>query len=58
MSQAELIASILLKYGPEAARLLVNIFKLKDPTPADWETLFAVAEKSYFDLVPDSKLPH
>lgn len=44
-----LITQALLRYGPEAARELVTLFSKPAPTLADWELVFAKAEKSYDD---------
>ena len=46
-----LIARALLRYGPEVARQLAILFGKKDVTLADWELVFAPAEKSYDDYV-------
>lgn len=46
-----LIAEALIKYGPALAKALIAIFKKDNPTEADWNALFAVAEKSYDDYV-------
>lgn len=48
---AEIIAMALIKYGPSLARALVEIFQTEKPTPAQWETVFSFAEKSYDDYV-------
>ena len=57
MSQALLIAQMLIQYGPQAARELVALFKLQDPSVEDWEKVFALCDKTYFDYVTASKLP-
>lgn len=44
-----LIAKALITYGPEAARELATLFSKPAPTLADWELVFAKAEKSYDD---------
>ncbi len=40
-----LIAQILIKYGPQAAAAFVNIFKVKNPTDADWQAVWDLAAK-------------
>lgn len=50
MGAFEIIALALVKYGPAMARQLVALFQKKDAiTPADWEAVFVLAEKSYED---------
>jgi hypothetical protein len=46
---ALLIGQALVKYGPATARAMAAIFAKPDPTVADWENVFAPAEKSYDD---------
>lgn len=43
------IAMALVKYGPELARALVALFQKTAPTAADWEVVFALAEKPLED---------
>ena len=60
MGTAELILGILLKYGPDAARLAQQIFSKPDPTQADWDAIFSLAEKAYqytFPITPAPALP-
>jgi hypothetical protein len=52
-----LIAQFAIQFGIPAGRALVALFSIKDPTPADWEKVFLLAEQSYKEQVPDSKLP-
>lgn len=47
MSMVEIIAFALLKYGPEMARSLIAIFQKQEVTPADWESVFALARTPY-----------
>jgi len=47
----ELIATALIKYGPPLAKALYDLFQTKEPTPAQWNALFALAEKNYDDYV-------
>lgn len=51
MSIAEIVALALVKYGPALARSLMDILSKPTPTPADWEAVFKLAEKSYEDYV-------
>lgn len=51
MSNAEIIAMALVKYGPTLARELVNLFQVENPSIDDWNKLFALADKSYDDYV-------
>jgi len=46
-----LIASILLKYGPDTAAAIVNIFRKPAPSPDDWDNVFALARKGYDEYV-------
>ena len=48
---ALLIAQLLLKYGPDVARGVSDIFKKDAPTAEDWEKVFKMAEKSYEEYV-------
>lgn len=49
-----LIVQTLLKYGPEAVAVIVNLLKMKtDPTPEDWDRLLAVVSKPLYD--PNTK---
>ena len=50
---AILIVQSLIKYGPEVARAIAAIFQKSDPTPAEWEAVFKLAEKSYDDYVKE-----
>ena len=57
MNTAILIAQALLKYGPAVARGIAELFEKPNPTLADWEKVFVLAEKSYDDYVktPEDK---
>lgn len=49
-----LIVQALIKYGPEAVTVIVNLLKMKeDPTPEDWDKLLNVINKPLYD--PDTK---
>lgn len=50
---AILIAGLLLKYGPELARRVADIFAKKDITLTDWEAVFKLAEKPFESYVPN-----
>lgn len=45
----EIIALALVKYGPAVARALVELFSKQTVTAADWDKVFALADKSYED---------
>lgn len=45
----EIIALALVKYGPQMARALYEIFSKPTPTKEDWDKVFAMAEKPYED---------
>lgn len=51
MSIVEIIALALVKYGPQVARAIYDIFNKPSPTQEDWDKVFAMAEKSYEDYV-------
>ena len=61
MPTALLILEAAMKYGPVVGRMVKDLMNKPEPTDAEWNDLFnAMAtqrSKSYFDLVPDSKLP-
>ena len=48
---AGLILQALVTYGPTVARTINDIFKKTEITPADWDKVFDLAEKSYADYV-------
>lgn len=48
---AALILQALITYGPTVAKQINDIFKKTEITPADWDKVFAVIEKSYDDYV-------
>lgn len=47
----QIIVLALLQQGPAMARELVALFQKKDPTPADWEKVFAHYKTPYSDYV-------
>ncbi len=47
---AVLIATALIKYGPEVAQGIATILHKNDPTLADWEAVFAKV-KTYDEYV-------
>jgi len=49
MIPAELIAGLILKFGPVLAEQIFDLFHKEDPTIADWKLLFAKL-KSYEEL--------
>lgn len=49
MTVTEIILFALLKYGPGFAREVRGMLQNDNPTDADWEALFVLAEKSYED---------
>ena len=51
MTMIEIIAAALIKYGPQVARALYDIFTKPAPTAEDWNKVFDMAEKSYDDYV-------
>jgi hypothetical protein len=51
MSTETIIAMALVKYGPVLAKALLDILTAKEPTTAQWDSVFALAEKSYDDYV-------
>jgi len=57
MNTVQLIIFALLQHGPTMARDIQKIFSLgRDPSQAEWNELFAKAEKTYKELVPNTKL--
>ncbi len=42
-----LILEALIKFGPSVARAITDIFRKETITAADWDKVFALAEKSY-----------
>jgi hypothetical protein len=42
-----LIIQAMLRFGPAVARELVALFSKKEITQADWDSIFAKAEKPY-----------
>lgn len=51
MNRTEIIIQYAIRYGLPAARALIELFSIAEPTVADWEKLFAISEKSYEDYV-------
>jgi hypothetical protein len=47
---------MLLQYGPAAALAVKNLLAKSDPSPADWDAVFATAtQKSYDDYIAAAK---
>ena len=46
-----LLANILLKYGPQTAAAIKNIFTNPNPSDADWDAIFVLAAKEYATYV-------
>jgi hypothetical protein len=42
-----LVVELLLRYGPGMARAVQQLFTKTNPTQADWDAVFALAEKPY-----------
>lgn len=60
MATAELILQILLRYGPDAAKLAQQILSKPEPTQADWDGIFSLAERAYqytFPITPVTAPP-
>jgi hypothetical protein len=53
MSEAVIlmIAQYALRYGPDAAKALKDIFTSKDPTEAQWDALWSKSQTPYADFV-------
>jgi hypothetical protein len=49
--QIMLIVELMLRYGPSLARAVQQIFQKQNPTQADWDAVFALADKSYDDYI-------
>lgn len=49
---AGLVVSVLLKYGPDAARLAHKLLSSKEPTDEEFQQLFAKAQEPWVDYVP------
>jgi hypothetical protein len=49
--QIMLVVELLLRYGPGMARAVQQLFTKTNPTQADWDAVFALAEKSYDDYI-------
>lgn len=52
-----LVVQALIKYGPDVARAVKELFDKDNPTAADWERVFLTASKSYEELVPATRIP-
>jgi hypothetical protein len=50
-TQITLIVELMLRYGPSLARAVQQIFQKQNPTQADWDAVFALADKSYDDYI-------
>jgi hypothetical protein len=46
-TQIMLVVELLLRYGPGMARAVQQLFTKTNPTQADWDAVFALAEKPY-----------
>ena len=55
MPQAILILELCLKYGPEFAKLAQQLVTKKEPTQEDWNSLWAIASKSYDQLREEAR---
>jgi len=55
LTLAALILEAGLKWGPAAARALIEIFGKTEITVADWEKVFASIDKSYDEYVAPKK---
>jgi hypothetical protein len=55
MPQAILIVELLLRYGPAVAKAAKDIMSMKDPTQADWDNLWALADKDYNTLREEAR---
>jgi hypothetical protein len=51
-----IVLQMLLQYGPAAALAVKNLLAKSDPSPADWDAVFATAtQKSYDDYIAAAK---
>ncbi len=58
MSAALVIAQFVLQYGFPAALRLIELSRKPDPTLADWQALFEIADKkSYDDYIAGPTVP-
>lgn len=55
MSQAVLILELLLRYGPAVAKAAKDLVNAKDPTQADWDNLWSLADKNYDTLREEAR---
>jgi len=55
LTLAALILEAALRWGPDAARVLIEIFAKTEITAADWEKVFASIDKSYDEYVAPKK---
>lgn len=55
MPQAILIVELLLRYGPAVAKAAKDLMSMKDPTQADWDNLWALADKDYNTLREEAR---
>ena len=55
MPTALLILELLLRYGPAVAEAAQQIISKNDPTPDDWQKLFAIASKPYDKYIEEAK---
>jgi len=47
MTQTEIILMALVKYGPNLAKAIYDIFNKPRPTAEDWNAIFALAKQPY-----------
>lgn len=52
MSTVELVLGLLLKFGPDLAQAVQKILSTPNPTQADWDAVFALAQKPYDSYIP------
>jgi len=55
MPQAILVIELLLRYGPAVAKAAKDLMSMKDPTQADWDNLWALADKDYNTLREEAR---
>jgi hypothetical protein len=57
MSEAVILAIVqyAIRYGPDAAKALKEIFSAKDPTDAQWQALWDKSQISYDAIVTGGK---
>lgn len=56
MPIATLVIPLLVKYGPDIAQAVQRMLTSgKDPTPAEWDALFAKARTPYDQFIRDAE---